>query len=106
MSNGTIIETPNSVATELGVSIIVPLLTDRVIVRPKTDRFEFLQKRYARIALDAAQQSERWEVPQVLPPTPIRNFFDQYCQETIKCLLVVRDQLPSLVIDLALPKGI
>ena len=83
-------------ATELGVSIIVPLLTDRVIVRPRADRVKFLQERYAGIALDAAQQSERWEVPQVLPPTPIQKFFEQYRQETIKCLLVERDQLPGL----------
>ena len=40
--------------------------------------------------------SERWEVPQVLPPIPIRKFFEQYRQETIKCLLVERDQLPGL----------
>lgn len=83
-------------ATELGISMIVPLLTDRVIIRPRADRIEFLQKRYARIALDAAQQSERWEVPQVLPPTPIQKFFEQYRQKTIKCVLVERDELPGL----------
>ena len=82
--------------TELGVSMIVPLITDRVIVRPKANRVKFLQERYARIALDAAQQSEQWEVPQVLTPIPIRKFFEQYNQETIKCLLVERDHLPGL----------
>ena len=83
-------------ATELGVSVLIPLLADRVIVHPKADRIKALQERYTHIALDAAQQSERWEVPEVLPPTPIQNFFQQYRQATVKCLLVERDTLPGI----------
>ena len=83
-------------ATELGVSVIVPLLTNRVVVRPRAERVELLQERYARIALDAAQQSERWEVPQVLLPIPIQKFFEQYRLKTIKCLLVERGESQGL----------
>ena len=83
-------------ATELGVATIVPLLTDRVIVRPKPDRFDSLQERYARIALDAAQQSERWEIPDIFPPTPFHQFLDQFNQGTIACILVERERLPGI----------
>jgi 16S rRNA (uracil1498-N3)-methyltransferase len=54
-------------ATELGAGRIVPVITERVIVRPKGDRHH--QERWQRIALEAAQQSERWDVPVIEPPT-------------------------------------
>jgi len=82
--------------TELGVSTIVPLLTKRVIIRPKAGRYQSLQERYSRIALDAAQQSERWEVPEVLPPTPWHNFLEKFGQATICCILIERETLPGL----------
>ncbi len=82
--------------TELGVSTIVPLLTERVIIRPKADRYQSLQERYSRIALDAAQQSERWDVPEVVPPTPLPNFLEHYCQAKLKCMLSERKGSLSL----------
>ncbi|MDT7041092.1 RsmE family RNA methyltransferase [Candidatus Nitronereus thalassa] len=83
-------------ATELGVSTIIPLITERVIVRPRSDRFQSLQERYARIALDAAQQSERWDVPEVLPPTSFHDFLEDNCQSPIKGILVEREKLPGI----------
>lgn len=83
-------------ATELGVSTIVPVLTDRVIVRPKADRFHSLQERYTRIALDAAQQSERWDIPEVLPPTLWQDFLKHFGQATLTCMFVAREDLPGL----------
>ena len=83
-------------ATELGVDTIVPLLTERVIIRPKADRFHSLQERYSRIALDAAQQSERWEVPDISLPTTLHDFLETFCHATVKCMLVERENLPGL----------
>ncbi len=83
-------------ATELGVSTIVPLITERVIVRPKPDRFISLQERYTKIALDAAQQSERWEIPEVLPPTLWQDFLGNFGHATLTCILVEREHLPGL----------
>lgn len=83
-------------ATELGVSTIVPVLTERVIVQPKPDRYHALHERYTRIALDAAQQSERWDIPEVLPPTLWKDFLGNFGHATLTCILVEREHLPGL----------
>jgi 16S rRNA (uracil1498-N3)-methyltransferase len=54
-------------ATELGVSAIIPLITDRVILKLSGKQGETHQTRWMRIALEAAQQSERWTLPTILP---------------------------------------
>lgn len=53
-------------ATELGVSRIVPLLTQRCVV--KTDKIKFEKKlaRYQKILKEAAQQSRRNKIPQIV----------------------------------------
>ncbi len=53
-------------ATELGVSRIVPLLTQRCVV--KTDKTKFTKKitRYEKILKEAAQQSRRNKIPQIV----------------------------------------
>ena len=55
-------------ATELGVDTIVPLISQQVIVRPRDARIPSQVERWRRIALEAAQQSERWDVPTIAPP--------------------------------------
>ena len=54
-------------ATELGVSAIVPLITERVILKLSGNQGETHHARWKRIALEAAQQSERWTLPTILP---------------------------------------
>lgn len=58
-------------ATELGVSSLVPVVSDRVIARPRIERLSSQQQRWQRIAFEAAQQAERWEVPEVHAPTDL-----------------------------------
>jgi 16S rRNA (uracil1498-N3)-methyltransferase len=55
-------------ATELGVSRIIPILASHSIVRPKADRIDHQVARWQRIALEAAQQSERWSLPAIDEP--------------------------------------
>ena len=62
-------------ATELGVARLVPLLTARTVVRPAAGRANHLRTRWQRIALEAAQQSMRWDVPIVTAPTA----FEAWC---------------------------
>jgi 16S rRNA (uracil1498-N3)-methyltransferase len=50
-------------STELGAAVIVPLVSEQTIVRPKERHAGSQRKRWQRIAREAAQQSERWEVP-------------------------------------------
>ena len=58
-------------ATELGVSAICPLITDRVILKLSGTQEETHRARWKRIAVEAAQQSERWTLPTILP---LQNF--------------------------------
>ncbi len=57
-------------ATELGVWKIIPLITERTIVRiPRPDRVA----RWNRIALESCRQSERRSIPLVSPITPLEE---------------------------------
>lgn len=51
-------------ATELGVSEIVPLLSDRTLLNPSPQK----QERWQRIAQEAAEQSLRQVIPTLSPP--------------------------------------
>ncbi len=55
-------------ATELGVHAIAPVISERTMARPETERGA---DRWRRIALEAAQQSSRLDVPQIAPPIPL-----------------------------------
>jgi 16S rRNA (uracil1498-N3)-methyltransferase len=50
--------------TELGVSCIVPILSERTVLKPSENRLD----RWRKIAQEAAEQSERQVVPTVLEP--------------------------------------
>lgn len=68
-------------ATELGVSKIVPLLTQRCVI--KTDKVKFAKKltRYEKILKEAAQQSRRNKIPQivnVIKLDEINNYLGTY----------------------------
>jgi 16S rRNA (uracil1498-N3)-methyltransferase len=65
-------------AAELGVARLVPLITARSIVRPKSGRTDHKSGRWQSIALEAAQQSMRWGVPVVAAPVS----FDAWCGDT------------------------
>jgi 16S rRNA (uracil1498-N3)-methyltransferase len=54
--------------TELGVSSITPLLTERVIVRLKPQQVASRLSRWQTIAKEAAKQSRRSRIPLVNPP--------------------------------------
>lgn len=62
-------------ATELGAARLVPLITARTVVRPQATRAGHQTRRWESIALEAAQQSMRWEVPTVAAP----EAFDAWC---------------------------
>jgi len=64
-------------ATELGIARISPLYTKRVVVKPRADRSDHQQKRWREIAKEAAQQSERWEIPVIDLPVSLDLFLEQ-----------------------------
>lgn len=53
-------------ATELGVSCIQPVISDRTLLKPSSNKVE----RWRRIAQESAEQSERLVIPTVLDPIP------------------------------------
>lgn len=55
-------------ATELGVTRIVPVLSERTIVRIPLAESETKRSRWLRIVEDAARQSDAMWLPDVLPP--------------------------------------
>jgi 16S rRNA (uracil1498-N3)-methyltransferase len=77
-------------ATELGVQTIVPLLTQRGVVRPSGSRAHAYQERWQRIAVDAAQQSERWDYPCIQLPCEFAAFLGVHPQESLAFILMER----------------
>ncbi|MGD9850016.1 MAG: 16S rRNA (uracil(1498)-N(3))-methyltransferase [Nitrospirales bacterium] len=75
-------------ATELGVHTIVPLQTERVIA--KIHHTQSMEKRWDRIGLEAAQQSERWTPPTIQPVCPFSQFLTRYGKLPDKLILAER----------------
>ncbi|ALA58891.1 16S rRNA (uracil(1498)-N(3))-methyltransferase [Nitrospira moscoviensis] len=82
-------------ATELGVDRIVPLVTRHSVVRPQPSRMEHQRSRWQRIALEAAQQSERWTVPTVDEPVDCTEV-SAVSASAMKLALVERSAKTSL----------
>jgi 16S rRNA (uracil1498-N3)-methyltransferase len=83
-------------ATELGVAGIVPLVSGRVIARPRPSRLLPQRQRWQRIAMEAAQQSERWEIPLMAAPCEAAAFFAGHQTATLNLILSARGLHQSL----------
>ena len=83
------LETIVQKCTELGVSAVAPVYASRCVVVPDRD-FDKKRERYARVALEAAKQSRRAAVPEILPlvrieavdPAAFSLFLVAYEEET------------------------
>lgn len=82
--------------TELGAAAIIPLVTEQTVVRPKQARINAQQERWQRIALEAAQQSERWDIPTVGAPCTAMKFFSTPDLAALKLILSERETGQSL----------
>ena len=83
-------------ASELGASEIMPLVTRQSVVRPRDDRVQTQRERWDRIALEAAQQAERWESPPVAAPIPADRFFCAHRPADVGLILSERTNGQSL----------
>jgi 16S rRNA (uracil1498-N3)-methyltransferase len=83
-------------ATELGVDRIAPILAHHSIVRPRADRIEHQRARWQRIALEAAQQSERWSVPVIDNPATVSQVLSTSKTAASRFLLAERCNGSSL----------
>jgi 16S rRNA (uracil1498-N3)-methyltransferase len=65
-------------ATELGITSLVPLLSERTLVNPSDQKVE----RWRRIAVEAAEQSYRQRVPEIHPPISFVKALTLYSTDT------------------------
>jgi 16S rRNA (uracil1498-N3)-methyltransferase len=63
-------------AVELGIYKIVPILTQRCVVKLKDEFFAKKLTRWQKIAFEAAQQSKRGVIPQIEPPISLESSID------------------------------
>ena len=82
-------------ATELGVNYIIPLISDRTLLRPSPQKLQ----RWRRIACEATEQSERLILPQIQNPTPFPQALKQPAAR-VRYLCVTRRQALHLLTHL------
>ncbi|RDV81285.1 16S rRNA (uracil(1498)-N(3))-methyltransferase [Ammonifex thiophilus] len=70
-------------ATELGVSRIVPLLTERVVVQWDRERARKRRERWQRLAREAVRQCGRSTVPRIKEVTPLSQALEELEPETV-----------------------
>ncbi|PSN11595.1 16S rRNA (uracil(1498)-N(3))-methyltransferase [filamentous cyanobacterium CCT1] len=78
--------------TELGVTTLQPVISDRTLHQPNPKKLE----RWQRIAAEATEQSERLLLPQILPPLPWRDYLKQ-ASEGNRWICVARGDAPHLL---------
>lgn len=77
-------------ATELGIARIIPLVTAQTVVRPRADRADSQRERWEQIALEAAQQSERWDLPIIEKPHGLEEFWKSQSSASARLILQER----------------
>jgi 16S rRNA (uracil1498-N3)-methyltransferase len=80
-------------ATELGVACIVPVLSDRTLLNPSPQKCD----RWRRIAQEAAEQSERQQVPTLHDPIPFPQSLAHLTTSDPNYLCVTRHSAPHLL---------
>ena len=78
--------------TELGVTCIAPVISDRALLKPSSQKLE----RWHRIAREAAEQSERTKVPQILEPVAFNKSVVSFTNFE-KYICVARGDSPHLL---------
>jgi 16S rRNA (uracil1498-N3)-methyltransferase len=78
-------------ATELGVAEIVPMITERTIVKISEKEKAAKQKRWEKIALEASKQCARNTLPKIYEPTNLKEAIKKievlgYRKKIIPCL--------------------
>ncbi len=74
-------------ATELGVTRLVPLTTMRSVIRLPAERIPHRTDRWQTIAHEAAQQSMRWDIPEVTAPISLEEWCEQEHDTACRLLL-------------------
>jgi 16S rRNA (uracil1498-N3)-methyltransferase len=79
--------------TELGVTTILPAISDRTLLNPSPQKLQ----RWRKIAQEAAEQSERLVVPTIAEPQALTTIFSQLPDLADKYLCEARGDQPHLL---------
>jgi 16S rRNA (uracil1498-N3)-methyltransferase len=79
--------------TELGVTEIIPALSDRTLLQPSPQKLQ----RWRKIAQEAAEQSERSFVPTIAEPQALMAIFDRIPAGAHKYICEARGEHPHLL---------
>ncbi len=82
--------------TELGVTTILPAISDRTLLDPSPQKLQ----RWRKIAQEAAEQSERVVIPTIAEPQALKTIFDQLPDPSYKYLCEARGKHPHLLTSL------
>lgn len=78
--------------TELGVSNFFPVISDRTILKPSSNKVE----RWRKIATEAAEQSERGIVPMLFDPVEFTWAINNNTSPQDKYICIARGNIPTL----------
>ncbi len=73
--------------TELGINAITPVISERSVVRIEKDKAEDKLRRWKKIALEAAQQSSRLDVPDIAAPISFHDYMASFKKGDLNLLL-------------------
>lgn len=79
--------------TELGVTTILPAIGDRTLLNPSSQKLQ----RWRKIAQEAAEQSERLDIPTIAEPQPLPAIFNHLTDLSAKYLCEARGSHPHLL---------
>jgi 16S rRNA (uracil1498-N3)-methyltransferase len=79
--------------TELGVTTIIPAISDRTLLNPSPQKLQ----RWRKIAQEAAEQSERLIVPTIEEPRALKTIFGGIIDPAHKYLCEARGEYPHLL---------
>jgi 16S rRNA (uracil1498-N3)-methyltransferase len=79
--------------TELGVTTILPAISDRTLLHPSPQKHQ----RWCKIAQEAAEQSERLTIPIIEEPQSLQSIFSRLPVGSYKYLCEARDEHPHLL---------
>ncbi|MGE8393190.1 16S rRNA (uracil(1498)-N(3))-methyltransferase [Pseudomonas sp. BIGb0427] len=97
-------------ATELGVSAITPIVSERCEVRLKDERADKRMAHWRQVAISACEQCGRSSVPVIHPPQPLADWL-KACDQDLKLVLhpvaepMVSHQQPASLAFLIGPEG-
>lgn len=90
-------------ATELGVNTILPVVTERTIVRPRAEREAHQIDRWQKIAKEASQQSGRSDIPMIRTVVSLDALLNNPPDVSLKLIPWEQEPKPSLKTVLAEP---